>query len=84
MGSYTGSLHPSRRSVTPARKNNPFRSCQRRHYRTEEIEGTSLRERNESLSILHQFTLDLLDRREMDDLLQAIVDRAADLLDAPV
>jgi PAS domain S-box-containing protein len=42
-----------------------------------------LRLRNESLSVLHQFTLDLLDRREMDDLLQAIVDRAADLLDAP-
>ncbi len=42
-----------------------------------------LRERNESLSMLHQFTLDLLDVRETDELLQAIVARAAELLDAP-
>ena len=42
-----------------------------------------LRQRNESLSILHQFTVDLLDIREMDDLLQAIVDRLAELMDAP-
>ena len=41
-----------------------------------------LRLRNESLSILNKFTIDLLDIREMDDLLQAIVDRSADLLDA--
>jgi PAS domain S-box-containing protein len=42
-----------------------------------------LRQRNESLSILHQITIDLLDIREMDDLLQAVVDRSADLFDAP-
>jgi PAS domain S-box-containing protein len=42
-----------------------------------------LRQRNESLSILHQFTVDLLDIREMDKLLYAIVDRLAQLMDAP-
>lgn len=42
-----------------------------------------LRRRNESLSILHQFTIDLLDIRDVDNLLQAIVDRSADLMDAP-
>jgi PAS domain S-box-containing protein len=42
-----------------------------------------LRKRNETLSILHQFTVDLLDIREMDNLLQAIVDRSAELMDSP-
>lgn len=42
-----------------------------------------LQKRNEYLSILHQVTLDLLNRRSLDDLLQVIVDRAAVLLDAP-
>ena len=42
-----------------------------------------LRQQNEFFSILHQITLDLLDRRDMAELLQAIVDRAVALLDAP-
>lgn len=42
-----------------------------------------LRRRNEYLSVLHEVTLDLLNHRELDDLLQAAVDRAAALLDAP-
>jgi signal transduction histidine kinase len=42
-----------------------------------------LRQQNQYLSILHQITLDLLDRRDMDELLQTVVDHAAILLDAP-
>ncbi len=42
-----------------------------------------LRSQNEYLSILHQITLDLLNRRDLNDLLQSVVDRAAVLLDAP-
>ena len=42
-----------------------------------------LRRQNETLSILHQTTLDLLHRQDRDSLLQAIVDRACRLLDAP-
>jgi diguanylate cyclase (GGDEF)-like protein/PAS domain S-box-containing protein len=42
-----------------------------------------LRQQNEYFSILHQITLDLLNRRDMNELLQAIVDRAVILLDAP-
>jgi PAS domain S-box-containing protein len=42
-----------------------------------------LRQRNESLSVLHEVTLDLLNHRELGDLLQATIDRAAALLDAP-
>ena len=42
-----------------------------------------LQRRNEYLSILHQITLDLLDRRDLDDLLQVVVDRSSALLDAP-
>lgn len=41
-----------------------------------------LQKRNEYLSILHQVTLDLLNRRDVEDLLQVIVDRASVLLDA--
>jgi|GEM_PF-1484492 len=47
-----------------------------------QAEETLLRQ-NEFLEALHQITLDLLNRREMDDLLQALVDSAATLLDAP-
>ncbi|MBE7469107.1 MAG: MASE1 domain-containing protein [Anaerolineales bacterium] len=47
-----------------------------------QAEETLLRQ-NEFLVALHQITLDLLNRREMGDLLQALVDRAATLLDAP-
>jgi PAS domain S-box-containing protein len=43
-----------------------------------------LQNQNDYLSILHQVTLDLLDRRDLADLLKAIVDRSAALLDAPV
>jgi PAS domain S-box-containing protein len=42
-----------------------------------------LQKQNDYLSILHQITLDLLNRREINDLLQVIVDRSAILLDAP-
>jgi diguanylate cyclase (GGDEF)-like protein/PAS domain S-box-containing protein len=42
-----------------------------------------LHQQNESLSILHQVTLDLLNHRNVDELLQMIVDRAVILLDAP-
>ena len=42
-----------------------------------------LQKQNDYLSILHQITLDLLDHREINDLLQVIVDRSAVLLDAP-
>jgi len=42
-----------------------------------------LQVQNKYLSILHEITVDLLNRRELDDLLQAIVNHAADLLDAP-
>ncbi|MCK6630224.1 MAG: MASE1 domain-containing protein [Anaerolineae bacterium] len=47
-----------------------------------QAEETLLRQ-NEFLEALHQITLDLLNHREMDDLLQALVDSAATLLDAP-
>jgi diguanylate cyclase (GGDEF)-like protein len=43
---------------------------------------TALRHNNERLSILHQTTLDLLKNRNMEDLVQAIVDQAAILFDA--
>ncbi len=42
-----------------------------------------LQKQNDYLSILHQVTLDLLNRREINDLLKIIVDRSAILLDAP-
>jgi two-component system sensor histidine kinase/response regulator len=42
-----------------------------------------IQKQNDYLSILHQVTLDLLNRRDIGDLLQAIVDRSAVLLDAP-
>jgi PAS domain S-box-containing protein len=42
-----------------------------------------LQKQNDYLSILHQVTLDLLNRRELGDLLQVVVDRSAVLLDAP-
>ena len=42
-----------------------------------------LQKQNDYLSILHQITLDLLNRRELNDLLHVIVDRSAVLLDAP-
>ncbi len=43
-----------------------------------------VRRQAEFLDALHQTTLDLLNRRDPDDLMQAIVDRATALLDAPV
>lgn len=42
-----------------------------------------LQRRNEYLSVLHEITLDLLDRRDLDGLLQVVVDRSSALLDAP-
>lgn len=42
-----------------------------------------LRQQQDQLSFLHQITLDLLNRRNVDELLQAVVDRAVALLDAP-
>ena len=44
----------------------------------------SLQQQNIYLSALHQITLDLLNYHDMDELLQAIVDRAVMLLDAPI
>jgi diguanylate cyclase (GGDEF)-like protein len=43
----------------------------------------SLQQQNIYLSTLHQTTLELLNHRSMDELLQTIVDRAVVLLDAP-
>lgn len=42
-----------------------------------------LQKQNDYLSILHQVTLDLLNRRDLDDLLKTIVNHSAVLLDAP-
>ena len=42
-----------------------------------------LQKQNDYLSILHQTTLDLLNRRDINDLLQAVIDRSSFLLDAP-
>jgi|GEM_PF-778845 len=49
----------------------------------QKIMQDQLQTQNDYLSILHQMTLDLLNRRELNDLLQVIVDRSAILLDAP-
>ncbi len=43
-----------------------------------------LQRQNEYLSILHQITIDLLNRRDLDKLLPAIVNGACFLLDAPL
>lgn len=42
-----------------------------------------LRRQNEFLSTLHRITLDLIGRRDLGELLQALVENAAQLLDAP-
>ena len=42
-----------------------------------------LQKQNDYLSILHQVTLDLLNRRDLNDLLAVVVERSAVLLDAP-
>lgn len=49
----------------------------------QKIMQDQLQKQNDYLSILHQITLDLLNRREINDLLQVVVDRSAILLDAP-
>ena len=49
----------------------------------QKILQNQLQKQNDYLSILHQITLDLLNRRDLNDLLQVIVDRSAVLLDAP-
>jgi len=49
----------------------------------QKIMQDQLQKQNDYLSILHQITLDLLNRREINDLLQVIVDRSSILLDAP-
>jgi PAS domain S-box-containing protein len=49
----------------------------------QKIMQDQLQKQNDYLSILHQITLDLLNRRELKDLLQVIVDRSSILLDAP-
>jgi nitrate/nitrite-specific signal transduction histidine kinase len=43
--------------------------------------GRDLRQQNEYLNALHETTLALMKRLELADLLQAIVSRAAQLLD---
>ena len=50
----------------------------------EKILQERLQKQNDHLSILHQITLDLLNRRDINDLLQAVVDRSSFLLDAPI
>lgn len=42
-----------------------------------------LRQQNKYLTILHRVTLDLLNRRNSDDLLQSIINHATDIIDAP-
>jgi len=42
-----------------------------------------LEKQNDVFSVLHQITLEVLNRRNVNDLLQVIVERAAALLDAP-
>ncbi len=49
----------------------------------EKLVQEQLQRQNDYLSILHEITLDLLNRRRIKDLLQVIVDRSAVLLDAP-
>jgi PAS domain S-box-containing protein len=49
----------------------------------QKIMQDQLQKQNDYLSILHQITLDLLNHRELNDLLQVVVDRSAILLDAP-
>ncbi|MBI3162660.1 MAG: PAS domain S-box protein, partial [Chloroflexi bacterium] len=49
----------------------------------EKLLQEQLEKQNDYLSVLHQITLDLLNRRETSDLLQAVVDRSAVLLDVP-
>lgn len=49
----------------------------------QKIMQEQLQKQNDYLSILHQVTLDLLNRRDLNDLLQVVVDRFAVLLDAP-
>ena len=43
----------------------------------------ALKQHGENLAALHRFTLDLLDRRDMGDLLQTVVERAAAMVGAP-
>jgi len=47
-------------------------------------DGEALRHQRDSLTLLHKITLDLLNRPNLQDLLQALVDGAARLLDAPM
>ena len=49
----------------------------------EEVRTRSLIRQKEFLEALHQTTLDLLARHDLDDLLQAVVKRATTILDAP-
>jgi PAS domain S-box-containing protein len=48
----------------------------------EKVLQEQLQRQNDYLSILHQLTLDLLNRREINDLLQVVVDRSTVLMDA--
>jgi two-component system, LuxR family, sensor kinase FixL len=43
----------------------------------------SLRQQNEFLAALHHITLDLLQKRDLTDILQLIVDHATNIMDAP-
>ena len=82
MGSCTGSLPPIS-PITDAGGKISHYVAVKEDITEQRRLRERLREQNESLSLLHRFTLDLLDRRGMGELLQAIVDRAAELLDAP-
>jgi diguanylate cyclase (GGDEF)-like protein/PAS domain S-box-containing protein len=50
---------------------------------TRKLAEDRIQQQNVYLSVLHEITLDLLNHRSMDDLLQIIVERAAFLLHAP-
>ncbi len=43
----------------------------------------TLRRQNEYLTVLHRVTLDLLNRRNRDDLLQSIINHISEIIDAP-
>ncbi|MBA3872988.1 MAG: PAS domain S-box protein, partial [Anaerolineae bacterium] len=47
------------------------------------LDQEQLHRQNEYLTVLHRITLDLLNRRERNDLLQSIINYASEIIDAP-
>jgi|GEM_PF-5124808 len=80
-----GSLYNEEQSITPVRNAadeiTHFISIKHDITTRKQIED-SLYRQNEYLSSLHQISLDLLNRQEVNTLLQAIVERAASLIHA--